>query len=69
MAPATSGRPLTVLGIAGSLRCASFNRGLVLPLAGERFDEEGRLTDELTRDEVRDLLVSLAAWTPTAAPR
>ena len=32
-------------------------------LAGERFDEDGNLTDAETRQEIRDLLVSLATWT------
>ena len=31
--------------------------------AQNRFDAEGRLTDELTRGFIRQLLVSLAAWT------
>jgi len=36
---------------------------VLVGLAGERFDEEGNLIDEETRQEVRDLLVSLATWT------
>jgi chromate reductase len=36
---------------------------VLVPLAGAKFDAEGNLTDPETRDEVRDLLVSLAAWT------
>jgi hypothetical protein len=32
-------------------------------IAGERFDEDGDLTDPETKDEVGDLVVSLAAWT------
>ena len=48
----------------------TYTNGLVLPLpevlvgvAGAKFDIDGNLTDERTRQEVRDLLVSLAAWT------
>jgi chromate reductase len=48
----------------------SYTNGLVLPLpevlvgrAGEKFDEAGDLIDMEVRQEVRDLLVSLAAWT------
>ena len=44
--------------------------GFVLPLpevlvdfAREKFDDSGNLTDPETREEIRDLLVSLAAWT------
>ncbi len=47
-----------------------FTNGLVLPLpevlvggAGQKFDEEGNLTDAQTRQDVRDLLVALGAWT------
>jgi chromate reductase len=36
---------------------------LLVPLASDRFDEDGNLTDEDTREHVRDLLVALAAWT------
>jgi chromate reductase len=36
---------------------------VLVGLAGERFDEQGNLTDEETRQEIRDLLVSLASWT------
>ena len=48
----------------------AYTNGLVLPLpevlvprAAEKFDDEGVLVDPVTREEVRDLLVSLAAWT------
>jgi len=48
----------------------AYTNGLVLPLpevlvghALDKFDDEGDLIDGATRDEVRDLLVSLAAWT------
>jgi hypothetical protein len=36
---------------------------VLVPLAAEKFDGESVLFDPVTRDEVRDLLVSLAAWT------
>ncbi len=48
----------------------AYTNGLVLALpevlvgvAAEKFDEDGDLHDPQTRTEVRDLLVSLAAWT------
>jgi len=36
---------------------------VLVPLAAEKFDDASVLVDPVTRDEVRDLLVSLAAWT------
>ena len=36
---------------------------LLVPLAADKFDEDGDLIDDATRVEVRDLLVALAAWT------
>ncbi len=48
----------------------AYTNGLVLPLpevlvplAAERFDDNVNLSDVATREEVRGLLVSLAAWT------
>jgi chromate reductase len=48
----------------------TYTNGLVLPLpevlvglAGQKFDDDGNLLDEETRQYVRDLLVGLAAWT------
>jgi len=48
----------------------SFTGGLVLPLpellvplAADKFDDDGNLIDSETREYVRDLLVALAAWT------
>jgi chromate reductase, NAD(P)H dehydrogenase (quinone) len=48
----------------------TYTNGLVLPLpevlvglAGQKFDDDGNLVDEQTRQDVRDLLVGLAAWT------
>jgi chromate reductase len=47
----------------------AYTNGLVLPLpevlvglASEKFDDDGSVIDPETRQEVRDLLVSLAAW-------
>jgi chromate reductase len=36
--------------------------------AGSKFDEAGRLTDEPTRDFIRQMLTSLADWTERLAP-
>jgi chromate reductase len=36
---------------------------VLVPLAGEKFDSEGNLTDLETADEVVDLLKALGAWT------
>ena len=48
----------------------AYTNGFVLPLpevlvdqATDKFDADGDLTDEATGDEIRDLLVALAAWT------
>jgi hypothetical protein len=48
----------------------AYTNGFVLPLpevlvdfARDKFDADGNLTDDETMEEVRDLLVSLAAWT------
>jgi chromate reductase len=35
---------------------------LLVPLAGEKFDDDGDLFDDATRAEVRDVLIALAAW-------
>jgi chromate reductase, NAD(P)H dehydrogenase (quinone) len=42
---------------------------VMIAAAHTKFDEQGKLTDEATRGFVRDLLVSLAAWTRRIAPR
>jgi chromate reductase, NAD(P)H dehydrogenase (quinone) len=67
---ASTGRGATARAQAHLRDGLAYTNGLVLPLpevlvgtAGEKFDDDGSLTDEDTRDEVRDLLVSLAAWT------
>ncbi|MEA2575785.1 MAG: hypothetical protein QOH93_3083 [Chloroflexia bacterium] len=36
---------------------------LMVPKAGEKFDAEGRLTDEAVGEQIRALLAALAAWT------
>ncbi|MEM2514271.1 MAG: NAD(P)H-dependent oxidoreductase [Candidatus Bathyarchaeia archaeon] len=36
---------------------------VMVPLAGEKFDEDGRLIDEKTRAKIRELLENLVAWT------
>jgi chromate reductase len=36
--------------------------------ASERFDAEGNLTDETTKDFIRQLLQSLVKWTRQIAP-
>jgi chromate reductase, NAD(P)H dehydrogenase (quinone) len=67
---ASSGRGATARAQAHLRDGLAYTNGFVLPLpevlvglAGERFDEEGNLTDDATKEEIRDLLVSLAAWT------
>jgi chromate reductase, NAD(P)H dehydrogenase (quinone) len=67
---ASSGRGGTARAQAQLRDGFVFTNGLVLPLpevlvplAGERFDRESNLVDPSTREEVRDLLVALAAWT------
>lgn len=67
---ASSGRGATARAQAHLRDGLAYTNGLVLPLpevlvglAGEKFDDDGTLTDAETRQEVRDLLVSLAAWT------
>lgn len=41
---------------------------VILPLAAQRFDAEGRLTDESTRDLVKRFLEAFAVWTRRLAP-
>jgi chromate reductase len=36
---------------------------VIVPFASEKIDEKGRLTDEKTRQRIRELLESLIAWT------
>ena len=67
---ASTGRGGTARAQAHLRDGLAYTNGLVLPLpevlvdfAGEKFDEDGNLTDQETREEIRDLLVSLAAWT------
>lgn len=66
---ASTGRGGTARAQAHLRDGLAYTNGLVLPLpevlvglAHERFDETGRLTDEGTREEIRDLLKALTAW-------
>ena len=72
---ASSGRGATARAQAHLRDGLAYTNGFVLPLpevlvdfAGEKFDDDGNLTDDDTREEVRDLLVSLAAWTRRLQP-
>ncbi len=76
-----TGKPVAIMGASGGrggtaraqahLRDGlAYTNGLVLPLpevlvdfGREKFDDDGNLRDQGTRDEVRDLLLALAAWT------
>ena len=67
---ASTGRGGTARAQAHLRDGLAYTNGYVLPLpevlvavAGEKCDDQGNLTDPETRDEIRDLLVSLAAWT------
>jgi chromate reductase, NAD(P)H dehydrogenase (quinone) len=67
---ASSGRGGTARAQAHLRDGLAYTNGFVLPLpevlvdfAHEKFDDTGNLTDPETKEEIRDLLVSLAAWT------
>jgi chromate reductase, NAD(P)H dehydrogenase (quinone) len=67
---ASTGRGATARAQAHLRDGLAYTNGFVLPLpevlvglAGEKFDDDGNLIDGDTREQVRDLLVSLAAWT------
>ena len=67
---ASTGRGGTARAQAHLRDGLAYTNGLVLPLpevlvplAAEKFDGESVLEDPATREEVRDLLISLAAWT------
>jgi chromate reductase len=67
---ASSGRGATARAQAHLRDGLAYTGALVLPLpevlvgvAGEKFDEAGELADQRTRQDIRDLLVALAAWT------
>lgn len=67
---ASTGRGGTARAQAHLRDGLAYTNGLVLPLpevlvgtAGEKFADDGTLIYGATMDEVRDLLVSLAAWT------
>ena len=36
---------------------------VIIPYANKRIDENGRLTDETTREKIKELLEALATWT------
>jgi chromate reductase len=66
---ASSGRGATARAQAHLRDGLAYTNGLVLPLpevlvdfGGEKFDDDGNLSDRDTQEEIRDLLVSLAAW-------
>jgi len=40
---------------------------VMIPFAADRFDGEGRLTDERTREAIRAQLEALEAWTRRVA--
>jgi chromate reductase len=70
MMGASTGRGGTARAQAHLRDGLAYTNGYVLPLpevlvdlARAKFDADGNLTDDETRSEVRDLLVSLAAWT------
>jgi chromate reductase, NAD(P)H dehydrogenase (quinone) len=67
---ASTGRGGTARAQAHLRDGLAYTNGFVLPLpevlvdlASDKFDEEGNLTDAATHEDVRDLLVSLGAWT------
>jgi chromate reductase len=46
------------------LTCFALNQPEVMvPFAQEKIDKDGKLTDQKTRDKIRELLESLVAWT------
>jgi chromate reductase len=46
------------------LTCFALNQPEVMvPFAQEKIDKEGKLTDQKTRDKIRELLESLVSWT------
>jgi chromate reductase, NAD(P)H dehydrogenase (quinone) len=80
------GKPIALMGASPGMlgtaraqyhlrQCFVFLNGLVLNRpevmianAAQRFDEQGRLTDEKTREFIRALLVALRAWAERLAP-
>jgi chromate reductase len=46
------------------LTCFALNQPeVIVPFANEKIDKEGKLTDQKTREKIRELLESLVAWT------
>ncbi len=80
------GKPIALMGASPGMlgtaraqyhlrQCFVFLNGLVLNRpevmianAAQRFDEQGRLADEKTREMVRALLVALRAWAERVGP-
>jgi chromate reductase, NAD(P)H dehydrogenase (quinone) len=59
----TNRAQLALRTISGSLNVLPLNRPQVqITRAWEKFDAEGKLTDEQTRQDIRALLEALAAW-------
>ena len=56
-------RQTRILGISGSLRRESHNRTALISNAAQRFDPEGNLTDETTKEFIRQLLRNLVDLT------
>jgi chromate reductase len=51
------------------LSCFALNHPEVMvPFAQEKFDKDGRLTDQKTRELIRQLLEGLVAWTKRLSP-
>jgi len=55
---------IQIPGIVGSLRKGSYNRFALK--AAQQFDQNGRLTDEQTRQFIQKLLSALVQLTKTA---
>jgi chromate reductase len=46
------------------LTCFALNQPEVMvPFANDKIDKNGKLTDQKTRDKIRELLESLVSWT------
>jgi chromate reductase len=51
------------------LTCFALNQPEVMvPFAQEKIDKEGKLTDQKTREKIKELLESLVAWTKRLKP-
>jgi chromate reductase len=46
------------------LTCLALNQPEVMvPFANDKIDKNGKVTDQKTRDKIRELIESLVAWT------